>query len=154
MIIYASITIEYRISKDDVHWEDLLNTEVSFFYGVAVIIWLTLFIVSWRRKQNTIANEWLVRNFRDTTLESKEFKYDAEIDPDTHHSVKVAKKRTARIVYVLGFFISAIFMMFVILGQVFLEYANYKLDRVEGEVHYFLAYIPDVVNVIIIGILG
>ena len=62
-IIYASITIIIRIKDHDVHWEDLLNTEVSFFYCIAVVIWLTIFNVSWRRKQNTIANEWLVRNF-------------------------------------------------------------------------------------------
>lgn len=49
-IIYTSITIEVRMSKEDVHYENLLNTEFSFFYCIAVVIWLTLFNVSWRRK--------------------------------------------------------------------------------------------------------
>ena len=122
-----------------------------------MIIWLTLFNVSWRRKQNTIANEWLVRNFQDTTLESTEFAYDTEIDPDTKNSVKVAKKRTARIVYVLGIFISIISVICVILGQVFLEYANLKIEesKFEGEqVHSLLPLVPGIINVTMIGILG
>ena len=49
-IIYTSITIEVRMRKEDVHYENLLNTEVSFVYCIAVVIWLTLFNVSWRRK--------------------------------------------------------------------------------------------------------
>ena len=89
-IIYSIYAVEYRIREYDANADQLFNTYVSFYYGVAVIIWLTLLNVSWRRKQNTIANEWLVRNFQDTTLESETFKFESEIDPDTLYSVKVA----------------------------------------------------------------
>jgi hypothetical protein len=48
-----------------------------------IVIWSTLFTESWKRKQNYIANEWLVRNFKDATTERKEFKCEITIDPDT-----------------------------------------------------------------------
>ena len=62
-IIYAGVTIEYRLVEDRSEYEDLFNTHMSFPYGGVIVIWLALINASWKRKQNTIANEWLVRNF-------------------------------------------------------------------------------------------
>ena len=72
-VMYSIFTIIYRVEEDEAPLDELLNTPIGFIYGVIVVIWLTLINISWRRKQNTIANEWLVRNFKDMTLESETF---------------------------------------------------------------------------------
>ena len=38
-------------------------------YALIIIVWCTLVVESWKRKQNAIANLWLMRDFRDKTLE-------------------------------------------------------------------------------------
>lgn len=48
-----------------------------------IMIWTTFFHESWKRKQNYIGNEWLVRNFEDATTERQDFQHETTIDPDT-----------------------------------------------------------------------
>lgn len=69
-----------------------LNTPLSFVYGIIMMIWVTLFHESWIRKQNQIANKWLVRNFNDITTECDEFLSETMVDPDTQHKMKVSLK--------------------------------------------------------------
>ena len=38
-------------------------------YGFFVMLWTSLLHESWKRTQNVIGNEWLVRNFQDVTTE-------------------------------------------------------------------------------------
>ena len=45
------------------------------------MIWATLFHESWKRKQNLIGNEWLVREFQCVTTERPDFRFEAAIDP-------------------------------------------------------------------------
>ena len=52
-------------------------------YGIFMMLWVTLFNESWIRKQNSIANMWLVRDFQDATTECVDFKAETVIDPDT-----------------------------------------------------------------------
>ena len=49
------------------------------------MIWTTVLHESWKRKENYIANEWLVRGFEDSTTELQDYEYEITIDPDTHH---------------------------------------------------------------------
>ena len=48
-----------------------------------MMIWVTCFNESWIRKQNSIANEWLVREYVDVASESKAFRHELSIDLDT-----------------------------------------------------------------------
>ena len=48
--IYAVLTIYFRVEHKDWDYENLFNTQYGFLYSLAVIIWLTLFELSWRRK--------------------------------------------------------------------------------------------------------
>ena len=71
----------------------MLNSNLSCFYGLIVVLWVTLFNESWKRCQCLIADEWLVRgDDLDTTNENESFKGEIDIDPDTLHERKVAKK--------------------------------------------------------------
>ena len=48
---------------DERPWTQLLSSPISILYGLVIMIWATLFNESWKRKQNYIANEWLVRGY-------------------------------------------------------------------------------------------
>ena len=61
----------------------VMASPYSIVYGICIMIWITLFHESWKRKQNYIANEWLVRDFEDETTERNDFKHETTIDPDT-----------------------------------------------------------------------
>ena len=56
--------------------------------------------------------------------------------------------------YFLGFFISVLSVMCVILSQIAMEYANHEIYSHEDEVHIILPLVPGIINVIIIGIFG
>ena len=50
-------------SSKGVEPDHYLANPLSIIYALIIMIWITLFTESWRRKQNYIGNEWLVRNF-------------------------------------------------------------------------------------------
>jgi hypothetical protein len=50
-------------------WNNLLSSPLSIIYGLVIMIWVTMFHESWKRKQNYISNEWLMRNYEDVTHE-------------------------------------------------------------------------------------
>ena len=70
--IFGLIEIFEGYKKDEKP-EEYLNTPLSFIYGMIMMIWITIFHESWIRKQNQIANEWLVRDFHDVTSQCEEF---------------------------------------------------------------------------------
>lgn len=45
--------------------DHVLASPASILYGVIIMIWATLFHESWKRKENLISNEWLVRDFQE-----------------------------------------------------------------------------------------
>ncbi len=55
--------------NEEKKWDHYLASPLSILYAFVIMIWSTLFTESWKRKQNYIANEWLVRNFKDATTE-------------------------------------------------------------------------------------
>ena len=78
--------------NEDRNWETLFSSPLNILYSLCIMIWVTLFHESWKRKQNYIANEWLVRGYEDVTQERPEFKSELTIDPDTLVQKKVAVK--------------------------------------------------------------
>lgn len=45
----------------------VLSSPLCLPYSLIMMIWITVFHESWKRKQNYIANEWLVRGYEDVT---------------------------------------------------------------------------------------
>ena len=43
--------------------ERYLFSSISIIYAFCIMIWITLFHESWKRKQNYIASAWLVKDF-------------------------------------------------------------------------------------------
>jgi len=60
------------------------------YYCIMIAVWCTLFVESWKRKQNVIANKWLMRDFHDPTIERREYKASLTIDGTTKNVFKKA----------------------------------------------------------------
>lgn len=90
-LVFGCVMVALGLSNGK-DMEDWLNTPLSFLYGLIMMLWITLFNESWIRKQNQIANEWLVRDFHDVTSECDNFMSETTVDPETLHKWKVAKK--------------------------------------------------------------
>ena len=65
------------------NYDAVLSSPLCILYSLIIMVWVTMFHESWKRKQNYIANEWLVRGYEDVTQERPEFKSEMTIDPDT-----------------------------------------------------------------------
>ena len=96
-------------------FDSVMASPYSIVYGICIMIWITLFHESWKRKQNAIANEWLVRDFEDVTTERHDFKCEITIDPDTQHQWKIATKDAYKSQLLVGIPVSLAFMALVIL---------------------------------------
>lgn len=48
-------------------WTEAFNTPINAIYAVFVLLWTTLFVESWKRKESKIADMWLMRDFEDPT---------------------------------------------------------------------------------------
>ena len=49
--------------QDEVEADHYLSSPLSILYAFFIMIWVTFFHESWKRKQNFIGNSWLVRGF-------------------------------------------------------------------------------------------
>jgi len=111
-----------------------LASPLSMWYAIFIMLWTTFFHESWKRKQNFIANEWLVRNFQDVTTERADFLYEAAIDPETQLQVKVAKRDAYKIQMLVGVPVSLLFMGLVIGAQALMQKINWDIARDENDV--------------------
>ena len=144
--------------QDDRPWNQLLASPLSILYGVVIMLWVTLFHESWKRKSNYISNAWLVRGFQDVTTERADFKCETTIDPDTQHQWKVAVKDSYSRQILVGIPVSLFFMGLVFCSQVLMVIINrelgasYKADG--GVTPWYVKYSVGVVNTILIVIFG
>ena len=119
--IYAIINTMQTDSK----WDHVLDTPASILYGLIIMIWATLLNESWKRKQNLIGNEWLVREFKDVTTERSDFRYEAGIDSETQEVIKITKRRSEIIQICVGIPLSLFFMGLVVASQGYMLYSDY-----------------------------
>lgn len=106
----------YKSANDDEikEWTDAFNTPLNSVYAIFVVLWTTYFVESWKRKENRIADMWLMRDFQDPTTERPEFKASHYIDKETMSVDKVSRVDTyIRSVFV-GIPISVAFIFAVI----------------------------------------
>lgn len=118
------------------------------------MLWVECFNESWKRKQNSIANQWLVRDFKDSTTECDSFRSETIIDPDTKLRSKVSVKSVFVKQIFLGGFMSLLFMGIVVSCQsLFILFRSDYEDDLEEQSPY-LKYVPSFVNVCLIIIFG
>ena len=64
IIFIAQIVTAYTSREDEIDtFLDAFNSPLNSFYAIFVILWTTYFVESWKRKENKIADMWLLRDF-------------------------------------------------------------------------------------------
>lgn len=123
-VVITFIMVIMNVINED-HYTEYLYSHWAFIYGLFMMIWVTFFNQSWIRRQNSIANMWLVRDFKDSTTQSSTFKAEYAVDPDSKHKIKVALKSAYKTQIFVGGSISLLFVSLVILSQIVLQKLNY-----------------------------
>lgn len=82
-------------------------------------LWSTLYVESWKRKQNFLANRWLVRDYREISFARQEFKATLNVDQDLATTQLV--KPTNYIKWLVSIPVSLIFMALIIVIYVFIQ---------------------------------
>lgn len=125
------------------------------FYAIFVVLWTTYFVESWKRKENKIADSWLMRDFQDPTTEREEFKAAMFIDQETKSTDKVSRFNTYFRQVFLGIPVSVFFICMVVATQVLMKSWNdANIDEYGKDVPYHLRFTPSIVNVALIFIYG
>lgn len=121
-------------------------------YCLIIIIWCTLVVESWKRKQNAIANQWLMREFRDKTLERPQFKPVVDIDECTRSIWHRAYTNSYLRFVLLGLPVTFLFMAVVVYCVVHtrIAYENYYKDK--DHIPYLASFIPSMANTLYITI--
>lgn len=71
------------LPKDQRTYENAFDSDISAYYAIIVAIWSTILCESWKRKQNLLADIWLVRDFQDKTTMRKDYKSSYYINQQT-----------------------------------------------------------------------
>jgi hypothetical protein len=79
-------------------------------YAIIIIVWATLVTESWKRKENELANKWLMRDFQDTTTERKDFRPHLEVDDDLRNIVRSPRKHSYLRFLLIGLPVTIAFM--------------------------------------------
>lgn len=66
-----------------------LDNAANVYFIVFVAIWATVYVELWKRTQNKIANQWLVRDLHDDTMQRKEFNARIGIDSRLNKEEKI-----------------------------------------------------------------
>ena len=64
-IILVIVQTVHYIQDDDPEkgFVQAFDTMGNVWYSIFIALWCTILVESWKRKQNAIANQWLMRDF-------------------------------------------------------------------------------------------
>jgi len=124
VVLLAIQLANFYHGKCGAHFEDCFTTAGNSIYSILIALWTTLLCESWKRKESSLANKWLVRDYNSVAFERKDYKAAVTIDSD----LKTVWKRVygsdiEKAVY-LGVPISIFFAVCVIVVAVGNRYLN------------------------------
>ena len=138
---------------------DAFNSNWNSAYAIFVVIWLTVYLESWKRTQSVIASKWLVNDIQRDALERPDYISVEDVDPETRQVKKInIRNITLRKVFI-AFPISVLFMALVVVTTVGIRVwyeETYKAYYYEKNImkKYFFMYIPTTVQAIFIVVYG
>ena len=129
-----------------------MNDGYNQIFCLVMIVWSTLVVESWKRKQNAIADTWLMRDFRDKTLERPQFRPVIDIDPDTRSIWRRAYSNSYLRFIFVGLPVTLLFMAATIYCVVHtrIAYESYYKDK--AKIPYLASFIPSMANTLYITI--
>ena len=112
-IIMTIIMLATREKEDGFY--ATFNTEWNGLYAFILVIWTTLFIESWKRKQNVLASYWHVRNAPEANPENPNFVSATEINEETKTKWRINPTNTYRNQLLIGIPVVCLYIGIVIL---------------------------------------
>ena len=61
---------------------DAFDDKFNVIYSFLIMLWATLFVESWKRKENSIASKWLVRDLQEQAVLRKDYKFKLDVDAE------------------------------------------------------------------------
>ena len=123
-----------------------MDEKYSQIFAIVIIVWSTLVTESWKRKQNTLADKWLMRDFFDATLEKPQFRPKFEIDPDRQAVVRKPQRSSYLRFLLLGLPVTIAFMAAVAycVMHTRVAYDNWQDKQIKKgkEIPFFASFIP------------
>ncbi len=112
-------------------YNNATDSTLNCIYSVCIALWTTFFVESWKRKQNWLANRWLVRNLEDQSFTRREFKASWSVDAELRKEWKVFRPNYWGLL--VGNPISVIFSVIVIGVYIGMQYWQFKYNNVVTE---------------------
>ena len=133
--------------------QDWLHSPLAAIYGLFMMIWITCFNESWSRKENSIANLWLVRDLKHVNIERVDWKNEETVDPDTLHTIKRATLRAYKRQLCIGLPFSLLFVSLIFAAQVMFRFIERDMHQGQ-DVAWYMHYVPGITNALLILIFG
>lgn len=126
---------------------ELFDTIGNVYYAIFIALWATAYVESWKRKEATLGNAWLMRDFVDVTQERPKFKAQLQVNPRTKKSWKVSTVNSKMVTFCISFPIQLFFIGLIIVTQYFMRlwYLNITEDETITPAFY-LNYAPACIN--------
>lgn len=102
---------------------DATDSVLNCIYSIFIALWTTIFVESWKRKQNWLANRWLVRDFKEVSFDRKEFRASWNVDVELRHAWKKVKPNYYGLTVALP--VSVSFMAIVIGSYIGIQYWHF-----------------------------
>jgi hypothetical protein len=124
----------YAKGKCGTNFEACFTTAGNSIYSILIALWTTLLCESWKRKESSLANKWLVRDYNSVAFERKDYKAALTIDSDLRTAWKrIYGADIGKAIY-LGIPISIFFAISVIGVAVGNRYLNeYYVDKAANQ---------------------
>ena len=101
---------------------DSFDDRFNVVYSFLIMLWATLLVESWKRKESYIANKWLMRDYQEHAELRKEYKYKLDVDSETRSEWRINMTNRFLRLMLVGIPISFIFIALVVAAQVGMRY--------------------------------
>lgn len=101
---------------------DAFDDKFNVVYSFLIMLWATLLVESWKRKESYIANKWLMRDYQEHAELRKEYKFILDVDSETRSEWKISMTNRFLRLMLVGIPISFIFIALVVAAQVGMRY--------------------------------
>ena len=149
VVLFIVQIVRFASAADEnTNWLEAFNTPLNSLYAIFVVLWTTYFVESWKRKENTIGNKWLMRDYEDPTTEREDFLAAINIDKEIRATEKLSRVNTFFRSIFIGIPVSLFFILAVVFTQVGMRLWADDLNKQYGKhIPYHLRFLPSIVNV-------
>ncbi|KDO32133.1 hypothetical protein SPRG_03350 [Saprolegnia parasitica CBS 223.65] len=111
VVVVQAVHSHYNISKSELDWVKIYSVPV---YGTFIIIWATLFLKNWVRKQSVFALQWGMSEYHEEEQLRPQFQGDLMRDPITGARMRYFNDGQRRLRLLYSWFILAILICIVL----------------------------------------